>query len=275
MPYLEVALNPGDIISDLYTDPRITNAGDTFPETTQYSLKAAISPEPYQSGERPISYGLTDVYRIDEYGTCDVPDMDRSVFQVEVCRRVTRGDDGQPVVHEEDAYAVLYLNSPDGTKASAVRSVVVGSPGYRDYKVSHLDGELPKGYTEGNMKDVLTEMDVVIDDRVDGFLSDVLPGYASAGLACAWGRQATTVLESIAYQVGPESDPDAPIIIENYHAKLDVDGTDDPYFNVAFRVREDAITSDFGSGEWYARRHEKMKPVIGCGPGDATLLLEG
>ena len=250
------------MISDLYTGPRTTNAADSFPETTRYSLEDGLAPEPYQSGERPISYGMTDVYKVEEYGTCDGPDMDRTVFQVEICRRVTRGDDGLPVVHENDAYAVLYLNSPDGADASVVRTVVVGSPHYRDYKVSHLDGERPRGYMEGNMKDVLADKGVIIDDRVDGFLSDVLPGFASDGLACAWDRRATTILESIAYQVGPESDPDAPMIIENYHAKLDVDGTDDPYFNVAYRVRDDAITSDFGSGEWYARRHAKMKPVV-------------
>jgi len=259
--YLEVTLNSGVIVSDLYREPRVTSAHDPFRDTTRHSLEDVLPSEPYQSGERTLSYGMTDVYKVDEYGTSDGADMDRSIFQVEICRRVTHGDDGRPVVHEDDAYAILYLNSPDGADASVVRTIVIGSPRYRDYKVSHLDGERPNGYMEGNMKDVLGRKDVVIDDRVDGFLSDVLPGYASDGLTCAWDRRATTVLESLAYRVGQESDPDAPLIIENYRAKVDVEGTDEPYFNVAYRVRDDAVTSDFGSGEWYAQRHAKMQPV--------------
>ncbi len=261
MTYIEVTLDPGVIVSDLYREPRVNGPNGPLGVTTEQSLEEVIVPQPYQSGEKPISYGVTDVYKLDEYGVGDGEGMDQSIFQVEICRRVTQGNDGRPLVHEDDAYAVLYLNSPEGADASVVRTVVVGSPRYRDYKASHLDDEQTKGYLEGSINDVLNEKGVVIDEQVYLFLSEMLPGYASGELACAWDRQATTVLESIAYRVGEEHEPDAPLIIENYHAKLDVDGTDDPYFNVAYRVRDNEITSDFGSGEWYARRHDKMQPV--------------
>ncbi len=128
MSYLEVTLDPGVIVSDLYREPRVNGPNGPFGVTTEHSLEEVIVPEPYQSGERGISYGVTDVYKLDEYGMGDGEGMDQSVFQVEICRRVMQGDHGQPVVHDNDAYAVLYLNSPEGADASVVRTVVVGSP---------------------------------------------------------------------------------------------------------------------------------------------------
>lgn len=268
-------LDHGISVENMYTNPFTLTRSSFDINLEVQTLDVAKAQMPYQSGEKPIEYGVTDVYRLENYGEKDA--IDNAPFQIEICRRVSQGENDKPIVHYNDSYALIYLNNKEGKNASAINAVLIGSPEYRLYKMNcikenfeaegnsaHNDKSIElevTGYVEGTAREIIQEKGIKLDERAETFLCEKLAGYTSDQTLCGWDKKVTTVLDSISYPIGEREDTD-PIIIERYAAKINVGGENSPFFNIYYRNNNGMITSDYGSGKWYAERHQrKMKRV--------------